>query len=54
MDNIYENIERYNPNLKYKILTVFDDTITNTFSNKKPNISPFFTTQSLFVVPKKY
>ena len=34
------------------MLTVFDDTIADTFSNKKTNISPFFTTQSLLVVQK--
>ena len=27
MDDIYKNIEEYNPNKKRKILIVFDDTI---------------------------
>ena len=27
MDNIYKNIEEYNPNKKRKILIVFDDMI---------------------------
>ena len=25
MDDIYKNIEEYNPNMKFKILIVFDD-----------------------------
>ena len=37
MDNIYKNIEEYNPNKKGKILIVFDDMIANMLSNKKPN-----------------
>ena len=35
MDNIYKNIEEYNPNKKRKILTVFDDVIADIISNKK-------------------
>ena len=35
MDNIYENIEEYNPNKKRKILIVFDDMIADMLSNKK-------------------
>ena len=35
MDNIYENIEEYNPNTKQKILT--DDIIADMLSNKKLN-----------------
>ena len=68
MDNIYENIEEYNPNKKRKILTVFDDMIADILSNKtlnslatelfirriKLNISLVFITQSYFAVPKKY
>ena len=37
MDNIYKNIEEYNPNKKYKILIVFDDMIAGMVSNKKLN-----------------
>ena len=29
MDDIYKNIEEYNPNKEYKILIVFDDMIAN-------------------------
>ena len=35
MDNIYKNIEEYNPNKKRKILIVFDDMIAEMLSNKK-------------------
>ena len=34
MDDIYKNIEEYNPNKKGKILIVFDDMITYMLSNK--------------------
>ena len=37
MDNIYKNIEEYNPNEKHKILIVFDDMIADMLSNKKSN-----------------
>ena len=37
MDNIYKNIEKYNPNKKCKILIVFDDMIADMLSNKKLN-----------------
>ena len=37
MDNIYENIEEYNPNKECKILIVFDDMIVDILSNKKLN-----------------
>ena len=36
-DNIYENIEKYNPNKEHKTLTVFDDMIVDMLSNKKLN-----------------
>ena len=66
MDDIYINIEDYNPNKKQKILTVFDDMIADLLSNKnlnsivtelftrgrKLNISLVFITQSYFAVPK--
>ena len=37
MDNIYENIEEYNPNKECKILIVFDDMIVDILSNKQLN-----------------
>ena len=37
MDDIYKNIEEYNPNKKQQILIVFDDKIANMHSNKKLN-----------------
>ena len=63
---ISEYIEVYNPDRKRKILTVFNDIITDILSNKrlnpivtelfsrerKLNISLVFTTQSYFPVPK--
>ena len=66
MDDIYKNIEEYNPNKKQKILIVFDDMIAYMLSNKKLNplvtelfirgrklnISLVFITQSDFAVPK--
>ena len=61
MDDIYKNIEEYNPNKKRKILMVFDDMIADILSNKKLNpiirgrklrISLVFITQSYFAVPK--
>ena len=64
MDDIYKNIEEYNPNKKQKILIVFDDMIADMLSNKKlkpivtelfirgrkPNIVPI--TESYFAVHK--
>ena len=38
MDYIYKNIQEYNPNKKRKILTFFDDVITDLLSNKKLNL----------------
>ena len=35
MDNIYKNIEEYNPNKKRKILIVFEDMIDDMLINKK-------------------
>ena len=37
MDDIYKNIEEYNPSKKRKILIAFDDTIANMLSNKELN-----------------
>ena len=65
MDDIYENIEEYNPDNEQKILIVFD-MIADMLSNKKLNpvvtellirgrklnISLAFITQSYFAVPK--
>ena len=34
MDDIYQNIEEYNPNKKRKILIVFDDMITDMLFKK--------------------
>ena len=34
MDDIYKNIEEYNPNKKHKTLIVFDDLIADMPSNK--------------------
>ena len=66
MNDIYKNIEEYNPSKKRKIFIVFDDIITDMRSNKKPNpvvtellirerkldISRVFVTQSYVAVPK--
>ena len=34
MNDIYKNIEEYNPNEKQKILIVFDDVIADMLSNR--------------------
>ena len=66
MNDVYENIDEYNPSRKRKILTVFDDMIVDIMTNKKfqaimkdlfitcrkLNISLIFITQSYFSVPK--
>ena len=66
MDDIYKNIDEYNPNTKRKILILFDDTIADMLSNKKLNpivtelfirgrklnISLAFITQFCFAMPK--
>ena len=66
MDDIYKNIEEYNPNKKRKILVVFNDVISDMLSNKKLNpivtelfirgrnlnISLNFITQSYFAISK--
>ena len=66
MNDIYKNIEGYNPNKKRKILIVFDDMIVDMLCNKrlnpietqlfvrgrKLNISLVFIAQSYFAVPK--
>ena len=66
MEDVYKNIENYNPGKKRKILIVFDDMIADIINNKKLNplvtelfirgrklnISIVFITQSYFKVPK--
>ena len=37
MDDIYKNVEGYNPNKKQRILIVFHDIIADALSNKKLN-----------------
>ena len=37
MDDVYKNIEEYNPNKKRKILIVFDDMIADMVCNKQLN-----------------
>ena len=67
MDDVYNNIDNYNPKRKRKILIVFDDMIADIITNKrfqaitkelfircrKLNISLVFITQSYFSVPKE-
>ena len=66
MNDVYENIDNYNPNRKRNIFTVFDDMIADIMTNtkfqagikeffitcRKLNISLVFITQSYFSVPK--
>ena len=66
MDDVYENIDDYNPSRKRKILIVFNDIIADIMTNKKfrtiieelfircrkLNIWLVFITQSYFSVPK--
>ena len=66
MDDVYKNIDVYNPSRRRKILIVFDDMIADIMTNKKfqaiikelfirwrkINISLVFITQSYFSVPK--
>ena len=66
MDNIYENINDYNPNRKRKTLIAFDNMIADIMANKKfqsiikelfvrcrkLNISLAFITQSYFLFQK--
>ena len=35
MDDVYENINDYNPNRDKKVLIVFDDTIVDIMNNKR-------------------
>ena len=66
MDDVYKDIDDYNPNRKRKILIVFDDMMADIMTNKefqaiikelfircrKLNVSHVFITQSYFTVPK--
>ena len=66
MQDVYKNIEEYNPGKKRKVLIAFDDMIADIINNKKLNpivtelfirnrildISIVFITQSFFKVPK--
>ena len=66
MDNVYENINDYNPCRKRKVFVAFDDMIADIMTNKKfqsiikelfircrrLNISLVFITQCYFCVPK--
>ena len=66
MDDIYKNIEEYNPNKKHKILTAFDYLTADILRNKDPtvtdlfikgrklNISLVFYHATLFCCTKKY
>ena len=67
MQDVYKNIEDYNPVKKRKVLIVFDDMIADMINNKKLNsvvielfirgrklnISIVFITQLFFKVPKE-
>ena len=67
MDDIYNNIDDYNPKRKRKVLIAFDELIADVMTNKKfkaiikelcirsrkLNISIVFITQSYFSVPKE-
>ena len=66
MDNVYNNINDYNPSRKTRNFIVFDDMIAGIMTNKrfqsiikelfircrKLNVSLVFITQSYFSVPK--
>ena len=66
MNDVYENIDNYNPKRKRKMLIVFDDMIADIMANKKCqsvieeffircrklNISLVFITQSYFSISK--
>ena len=65
MDDVYNNIDGYNPKRKRKVLILFDDMIADIMTNKKfqaiikelfigcrkLNISLVFITQSYFSIP---
>ena len=35
MDDVYDNIDDYNPKIKRKVLIVFDDMVADIMTNKK-------------------
>ena len=35
MDDVYDNIDDYNPKIKRKVLIVFDDLVADIMTNKK-------------------
>ena len=37
MQDVYKNIEEYNPSLECNVLIVFDDVVADMISNKKLN-----------------
>ena len=37
MQDVYKNIENYNPNKEREVLIIFDDTIANIINNRKLN-----------------
>ena len=67
MYDVFENIEKYNPNMERKILIIFDDMVDDMLSNKKLQqivtdlfirgrqlkIALDFITKYYFAVPKK-
>ena len=67
MQDVFRNIEEYNPGKKRKVSIIFDDMIADMISNKKlspivmelfirgrkVNIFLVFVTQSYFKVPKE-
>ena len=67
MQDVYKNIEKYNPNKERQVLIVFDDMIADLINNKKfnpvvtelfirgrtLNICIVFITQAYFKVPKE-
>ena len=67
MQDVFRNIEEYNPGKKRKVSIIFDDMIADMISNKtlspivtelfirgrKVNIFLVFITQSYFKVPKE-
>ena len=67
MEDVYNNVNDYNPNKKRKIFIVFDDVIADIMTNKKfqaiikelfircskLNTTFAFITQSYFTVPKE-
>ena len=53
MDDIYKNIDEYNPNKKRKILIVFDDMIADMLTNKKSQLNGPLPYKHSMIGPKK-